>query len=118
MITTDEEEARILALKIPKKYCELYQCELYANKLIELLQGKGIHGEFLDITSSTPFLYSDSLGKPITTNGKHYAVKVGSKVFDNLNPKGISYQAWENDLGGENGLFLNPPHAKIETIPF
>jgi len=45
-------------------------------------------------------------------------MRFGHKVFDNLNPKGISYQEWENDLGGENGLFLKPPHAKIETIPF
>ena len=35
-----------------------------------------------------------------------------------LNPTGISYQEWENDLGGEKGLFLKPPHAKIETKPF
>jgi len=118
MRIADEEGATILVDKVPKKYHELYQCEQFANTLIEILKEKGIHGEYLNVTSSTPFLYSDSLAKPITTNGKHYAVKVGHKVFDNLNPKGILYQEWENDLGGENGLFLKPPHAKIETIPF
>lgn len=33
-------------------------------------------------------IWSDKLGKNISINGTHKAIKVGGTVFDNLNPKG------------------------------
>lgn len=118
LIESDEvEKTRELAKQLPKHYQALYHCEKYAYSLIELLKQAGIHGKYLEVTSATDFIYSDSLRRPITTNGKHSAVQVRDVIFDNFNPTGISYQNWLTDLGGEGGTFLKPPYASIaETL--
>ena len=43
-------------------------------------------------------IYSDAIRDNISTNGYHEAVQVGDTVFDNINPNGISFQDWLNDL--------------------
>ena len=58
-----------------------------------------LHGDYKGI-------YSMKNGM-ISTNGYHEAIKVEDTVFDNLNPKGIDYKQWVDDLGISDPLYEN-----------
>jgi hypothetical protein len=64
------------------------------------------------------WIYSDKFGpKPLGDKGvPHRAVRVGDAVFDNMNPNGIPYSEWVDDLGGKQ--FTTLPHADLKEIPF
>ena len=47
------------------------------------------------------FIYSDKANECISTNGKHVGIQIDNMVYDNMNPNGIPYNEWINDLGGE-----------------
>jgi hypothetical protein len=105
---------------IVKSHPELfikYQCIDCMKKIVETLQAKGVKGEVLKVKTGTGRIWSDKHGV-ISTTGEHYAVKVGDTVYDNLNPKGIPYREWVDDLGGKGGEYLKPPYAVLEKEPF
>ena len=35
----------------------------------------------------------------VSDNGIHQGIQVGDRVYDNLNPNGINYDEWLDDLG-------------------
>ena len=84
---------------IPGDFKEVYKCKEYANYLEKSLKEVGIEGERVIIKSKTGYIYSDKYGGNISTNGIHEAIKVGNKVYDNMTPDGMDYNAWLNDLG-------------------
>jgi len=92
--TTPEE----LAEKVPNKYKEKYKCKQFADELEKLLKENGISGERVTVRSKTDWIWSDKYGT-ISENGTHQAIKIGDKIFDNMNPQGISYTDWQMDLG-------------------
>jgi hypothetical protein len=48
----------------------------------------------------------------ITENGRHFAVRVGNMVFDNLHPAGLSIDGWLQDFDAIGGVALHT------TTPF
>ncbi|WP_323128391.1 RHS repeat-associated core domain-containing protein, partial [Hafnia paralvei] len=97
-------KTRALAEIISSKFKELYKCQQFANKLKELMKSKGIVGEHIQIKLNTSGnIISDMHGTiAIGTRGDgavHEFIKVGDTVFDNMNPQGISYDKFMNDLG-------------------
>ncbi len=40
----------------------------------------------------------------ISDNPNHFAVQVGDLVFDNLNPDGVSFSEWADDIGINDGI--------------
>lgn len=96
--TFREFEIKNIIKKIPQEYKENFRCEEFASELESLMKKKGISGEKITIQSSTDFIWSDTYGT-ISTNGRHYGIKIGDKLYDNLNPQGINYSDWLQDLG-------------------
>ena len=100
--TEEEGEAKPtpeeLAEMVPDKYKENFKCDQFANEMEKLMKESGVSGEKISVQSKTDYIWSDKNGV-ISENGKHYAIKVGDTVFDNLNPQGISYSDWLADLG-------------------
>jgi len=93
-----------LVRKVPKKYCKNGQCVPFSEKLIKLLDEKGIPNKRIEITAirsnpkKAPNIWSDSFGGNISTNGSHNAVRVGDKIYDNNNLSGVHYNEWYGDL--------------------
>ncbi len=87
-----------LAEKVPDKYKENFKCDQFADEMEKLMKESGVSGEKISVQSKTDYIWSDKYGV-ISENGRHYAIKVGDTVFDNLNPQGISYSDWLSDLG-------------------
>ena len=101
-----------LAQKVPDKYKKNLRCQEFANEMEKLMKENGVTGERLDIQSKTGYIWSDKYGS-ISENGYHHAIKVGDTVFDNLNPKGISYRDWLSDLG----IIEQPWQFNLTTNP-
>ncbi|MGK9176069.1 hypothetical protein KXR87_23145, partial [Yokenella regensburgei] len=99
----DIAKTRNLATTISDKFKQLFQCDKFANALKNKMQQAGVNGEHLILETNNKQgafgnVWSDNVGKNIATNGHHEAIKVGDTVFDNMNPSGIKYQDWLNDL--------------------
>lgn len=77
------------------------------------MRREGFQAEEIILKSDTGIIWSDAVGKVISTNGDHVGIKVGDHVFDNLNPQGIHLDHWAQDLG------LSFPGMRPATIvPF
>lgn len=97
-----------LSKEVPDKLKDIFKCKEFAAAYKELLQREGVNGAEVILRSDTGFIFSESLGRTITTNGTHVGIKVDNLIFDNLNPNGIPYERWLDDLGaGFPGM--NPP---------
>ena len=92
-----------------------HQQDKSLSELQKKMEQAGIKGQRLDMETGTGLIYSNK-NKVISTNGTHSAIKVNDKVFDNLNPNGVKYKDWIDDLGGKE--FTKPPHAKIKEESF
>ncbi len=97
-----------LADEIPNKFKQLNMCKEFAASLKDLMMKNNLKGELIDVITNSnkgmsANIWSDKLGKNISTNGTHQAIKVGDTVFDNLNPKGIDFKKWTQDLFSPNG---------------
>lgn len=106
----------ILSQVFKKKNYELFQCMDCATDIVKSLQSKGINGDILDIVTNgnkgmAGNIWSDALQTNIATNGRHRAILVGGKVYDNLNPNGIIYDKWIKD-------FFSPTGFKVNTTKF
>lgn len=101
-----------LLSQVPDAFKGMFKCKEYAEALKKILQEKGIEGAEVFLKSDTGFIWSEALGKTITTNGDHVGIKVKDLIFDNLNPKGIPYEKWLEDLGvgfpGMQKPIINP----------
>jgi len=40
----------------------------------------------------------------ITQNGRHFGVRIGQLVFDNLHPNGMSFDEWLRDFDAIGGI--------------
>ncbi|EKW1657711.1 RHS repeat-associated core domain-containing protein, partial [Citrobacter freundii] len=112
----DVAKTRDLAATISDKFKQLFKCDKFAEALKNKMQKAGINGEHLiidTINKNGAFgnIWSDRVGKNIATNGHHEAIKVGDTIFDNMNPSGIKYDDWLNDL-------YSPSAYDITTIGF
>lgn len=95
---------------IAKKYRN-FECKECASDIVSALKKEGISGQILDIKTNgskgmSGNIYSDKMAKNVSTNGTHRAVLVEGKVYDNLNPDGIDFDSWINDLNSPTGYTL------------
>ena len=96
---------------MPSSLKQLNMCKDFAANLVERMTAQGIKGEMVVLKSDTGYIWSETLGKTISTNGDHVGVKVGNMVYGNLFPKGVKYGQWASDLGvGFPGM--RPPVIK------
>lgn len=79
------------------------------------MQQNGLSGEKVTIESKvSDNLYSTKYGN-ISNNGIHEGIKVEDTMYDNLNPNGINYNEWLEDLG----VFEQPTGTfEITVDPF
>lgn len=103
---SDKEKTKDLSDEVSDKYKENYKCKEFENELESKMKENGISGEKIEIRTNygRGYIYSDNLKTDISTNGYHCGIEVDGYVFDNLNPTGVPYSQWINDLGGE-GFF-------------
>jgi len=97
---------------MPSSLKQLNMCKDFAASLVEKMTAQGLKGEVVVLKSDTGYIWSETLGKTISTNGDHVGVKVGNIVYDNLFPKGVPYGQWASDLGvgfpGMRAPVINP----------
>lgn len=84
---------------IPSSLKQLNMCKAFSSSLAKKMTAQGLKGEMVVLKSDTGFIWSETLGKTISTNGDHVGIKVGNMVYDNMFPKGIPYNQWLKDLG-------------------
>lgn len=92
-----------------------YKCKEFAKSLQSLMQQNGLSGEKVTIESKvSDNLYSTKYGN-ISNSGIHEGIKVEDTMYDNLNPNGINYNEWLEDLG----VFEQPTGTfEITVDPF
>ena len=100
-VVEDVYESKIdnITKEVPGEYKKLYKCKEYANYLEKSLKKAEVEGQRVTIKSKTGYIYSDKFGGNISTNGLHEAIRIGDKIYDNMTPNGIEYNAWLDDLG-------------------
>lgn len=62
------------------------------------MKESNIIGERVSVNSLSKRIWSYKFGI-VSENGKHYAIKIGDTIYDNLNLAGIKYEEWLYDLG-------------------
>ena len=77
---------------------KLFECKTFANDLKTKMKKEGIVGEHIEIRNTYGPIIESKKNGIIGETGFHEAIKVGDTVFDNLNPDGIKYDDWLNDL--------------------
>ena len=90
--------------KIAGKYKNL-ECVECADEVMGYLKSIGQNGTRINLQCKINNgqkwmgnIYSNSLDKIISQNGKHSAILYNNKVYDNLNPNGINYEDWLKDF--------------------
>lgn len=89
---------------IKDEYKQNGKCDKFADELETGMKENNISGTKLELRTNygRDFIYSDKANECISTNGKHVGIQIDNMVYDNMNPNGIPYNEWINDLGGEN----------------
>ncbi|WP_146201382.1 RHS repeat-associated core domain-containing protein [Leucothrix arctica] len=106
-ISPCEKAAQTLAKTVPKACVGKYVCDDFAVKFEQLLLGKNVVGKRLCVTSTrTAFLGSLKHGT-ISKNPQHFTVQVGDMVFDSVNPEGMPFAEWVDDIGINDGIGVN-----------
>ena len=77
---------------------KLFECKTFANDLKTKMKKEGIVGEHIEIRNTYGPIIESKKNGIIGETKFHEAIKVGDTVFDNLNPDGIKYDDWLNDL--------------------
>lgn len=93
------------------------QCMECADAIISALKTEGLAAEVLDVvtpksTGMQANIWSDAAGMNISENGRHRAILVDGKVYDNIHPNGISYEDWFNDLHAPGGFEVQRTNFK------
>lgn len=96
---------------------KVLQCLQCAEAIKTALVAAGHHGQVIEIQAGKGYDYilcnSYHGGKvAITENGRHFGVRVGDIMFDNLHTEGISFDEWLLDFVGPIGIRVT------ETIDF
>ena len=65
----------------------------------KLMRKEGVSGRKVKIESIDSYFILSEKHDVISTNGKHEAIQIDGKIYDNLNPNGISLKEWKHDLG-------------------
>ncbi|WP_172253550.1 polymorphic toxin-type HINT domain-containing protein [Saccharibacillus deserti] len=81
------------------------KCKDFADSFESNLKKNGISGQRINIISSTGQIYSEKLGRSVTDNGEHSAIRIGDVIYENLNPKGVPYKEWAGDLALTDPFF-------------
>ncbi|MES9854782.1 MAG: RHS repeat-associated core domain-containing protein [Candidatus Thiodiazotropha sp. L084R] len=103
-ISPCEKAAQALAKAVPKTCTGKYVCDDFAVEFERLLLKKGVKGKRLCVKSTrAPFVGSLRHGN-ISKNDQHFAVQIGEMVFDSVNPNGVPYAEWANDIGVKDGI--------------
>lgn len=98
------------------------ECMDCAKAVVTALKQEGINGQILDIitpkkTGMQANIWSDTAAAArngdgmISTNGRHRAVLVEGKVYDNIHQNGVSYDDWIKDINAPGGY-------KVEKTDF
>jgi RHS repeat-associated protein len=87
------------------------KCEECAAHIKAKMQAAGEHGVVIKIVKPTKakeydYIYSDSQGKVISTNGEHFGVLANGLVYDNLHPDGLPRDQWLNDFHSRHGIVI------------
>ena len=112
----DDDPIKKLVEKISGRYKNTkYKCQEFAKSLQNLMEENGLSGEKVTIENTIrDYLYSTKYGN-ISTNKIHEGIKVNDIIYDNMNPNGMNYNEWLEDLG----VFETPPGIlKIDLDPF
>jgi hypothetical protein len=103
-ISPCEKAAQALAKAVPKACTGKYVCDDFAVEFERLLLKKGVKGKRLCVKSTrAPFVGSLRHGN-VSKNNQHFAVQIGEMVFDSINPNGVPYAEWANDIGVNDGI--------------
>jgi hypothetical protein len=75
------------------------------------LKERGISGKVIQLKTEyrkADFIFSNrhDTGEPISENGRHYAVEVRGRVFDNLSSYGLYREDWLKDFSCGIGGFI------------
>jgi RHS repeat-associated protein len=74
-----------------------YKCDLFSESLMKALKDVGVEAEHMVLQVGGRFIDSKTHGR-IAQTGYHTFVKIDDMVFDNMNPNGIEYSKWLDDL--------------------
>jgi len=112
-ISPCEKATKELVKLVSRGYCDMNFCKQFTESLEDLLvKNKVQGGKRLCLRSAMGGIWSDSKNANIATgDGNHVAIQVGDLVFDNLNPDGVSYNKWLNNLGGNDFIGITPGKA-------
>ena len=98
----------------PKNFHELLQCESCADEVFTALKEAGHKPQRVSVEAASDYIISRDLddyarqalgssGPAISNNGRHFAVKVGDFIYDNVHPGGLHMDAWAADLTARGG---------------
>ncbi|WP_353779230.1 papain fold toxin domain-containing protein [Winogradskyella sp. 3972H.M.0a.05] len=83
---------------IPQSLKKKFECDKFASALMDGLKDKKIKGTHLRVENiAGPNVISKKHGV-IGESGFHEAILIDDMVFDNMNPNGIEYSKWIDDL--------------------
>jgi hypothetical protein len=88
--------------KIVSKFV-VYQCYECAVAVMQWLSDNGIEGRIVELKifyRDEDYIISDRISgdRSISTNGKHYGVKVRGLIFDNISANGMIETDWIADF--------------------
>jgi hypothetical protein len=85
-----------------------FECKQCANAMADALKAKGIRGHLVKLHAPSAHggrIVSDRLGgRLISETSEHWGVRVGGRVYDTLNPKGIAFKDWFRDFHAHGGI--------------
>jgi len=103
-ISPCEKAAKKLAQMVPKTCFGKYKCDQFALEYEQLLLASKVKGKRLCVESTLSKFVGSVRHGNISKNNQHFAVQVGDLVFDNLNPNGILFSTWADDIGINDGI--------------
>ena len=112
------EKVRKLVDKVPDEYKKIFKCIDFAKDLMEKMKKANIEGELIEITAQSNNKLGGRIGSKkrnelIATNGEHQAIIVEDIVFDNMNPLGVEYNKWVDDLEFMPNAIINKNNIKF-----
>jgi RHS repeat-associated protein len=111
VVRKDPKELVKLATEVVKDFGNL-KCQECAQALLKEFEKAGYKGVIRELRSTEGFdvivQAGQKTGEAISTNGSHYGVQVGNRVYDLLNPKGISIGSWAKAYESRGAVVLVP----------
>lgn len=87
---------------------QVFQCQQCAEKIRQALLAAGHRGQLMEIrgVGGRDFMICvsyDGGQTTITQNGRHFGIRVGDMVVDNLHPDGMPFEQWIKDFDAIGG---------------